>query len=36
MIYYHIYPSTYEVRVKMILPEQVSVHIRDENKDKFR
>ena len=36
MIYSHIFPSTYEVRVRMILPDHVSVHIRDENNDQVK
>ena len=36
MIYSHIYPSTYELRVQMILPKHVLVHIRDKNNDQFR
>ena len=36
MIYSHIYPSTYELHVQMILPENVPVHIQDDNNDQFR
>ena len=36
MIYSHIYPSTYEVRVQMILTKNVLVHILYENKDQVR
>ena len=31
MIFTHIYPITYGVRVCMILPKRVLVHIRDDN-----
>ena len=30
---FHIYPSTYNVHLQMILPMNVLVHIRDENYD---
>ena len=30
-IYSHIYPSTYDVRVHMLLHKHVLVHIRDDN-----
>ena len=33
MIYYHIYPSTYNVRVQMLLHKCVLVLIWDENYD---
>ena len=36
MIYYHIYPSTYELRSRIILTENVPVHIWDENNDQVR
>ena len=36
MIYYHIYPSTFEVRVQMILIKHVLVHILDANNDQVR
>ena len=29
----HIYSSTYDVRAQIILPEQVSVHIQDNNNE---
>ena len=31
MIYSHVYPSTYDVRVQILLPKHVLVHIPDEN-----
>ena len=33
MIDSHIYPSTYDVRVQILLPNHVLVHIRDDNDD---
>ena len=36
IIYSHIEPSIYEVRVKMILPKKILVHIRYENNDQVR
>ena len=36
IIYYYIYPSTYDARVQMILPEYVSWHIWDDNNDHVR
>ena len=36
MMYSHIYPSNYEVRMQMILPEHVSVYIWYDNNDQFR
>ena len=36
MIYYHIYPSTYEVLVQKILPEHVSAQKQDGNNDQDR
>ena len=30
-IYFHTYPSTYEVRAHMILPKHISIQIRDDN-----
>ena len=36
MIYSHIYPSTYEIRVQMILPDNISVHILYDKNDKSR
>ena len=32
-IYSHIFPSTYDVRVQMLLHKWVLVHIRNDNKD---
>ena len=31
MIYSNIYPSAYNVRMQMLLPKHVLVHIQDEN-----
>ena len=36
MTYSHIYPSAYDVRINMILPEHVLVHIWDDNNDQVR
>ena len=36
MIYYHTYTITYELRVQMILPDHISVHIHDDNNDQVR
>ena len=33
IIYYHIYSSTHDVCAEMILPEQVLVHICDDNNE---
>ena len=36
IVYFRIYPSTYEVRVLVILPKHVLVHILGENDNQFR
>ena len=33
MIYSHIYPSTYDVSMHMLLPKHILVHKRDDNDD---